>query len=67
MSILSHTVEITEEAFKLLTVGCEFGDSVTEHTEQAIFRFYSVYDTQLITIYNHVSMVEQYYVKDINA
>ena len=58
-------VEITRSLFKHITKGTE------PHTrlllELACKQVYSVRGVEVISIYNYVSEVRQYYIQDINA
>lgn len=62
-------VEITELAFDLLTNNNTVEDHGTNESELAIKNYYYVasIDTCLLEVYNHVSGVWQYYIRDINA
>lgn len=59
--------EISKEAFEVLTAKVSYSEVVSEHTELAQKHYYKVFGITVLQIYNHVSQVEQYYVRDINS
>lgn len=62
-------VEITKLAFDVLTNSNTVEDHGTNESELAIKNYYYVasIDTGLLEVYNHVSGVWQYYIRDVNA
>lgn len=65
--MLKHSIEITEEAFRLLIASKTYGQSVAESTEHAQLHYYNAHGMQLLSVYNYLSQVIQYYAQDINA
>jgi len=64
---LNHSVEITEKAFNLLKGNDEKSWKDYGHNELSEWTSYIAEGVKLMSLYNFVSGVTQYYVQDINA
>ena len=59
------SIEITSQAFHTIFSGTKCVESETKETHRKLF--YKKDDMHGFKIYNHVSMVYNYYLTDINA
>lgn len=66
-SSFNHSVEITEQAFNLLKGNDEKSWHDYGSNELAEWTIYIENGVKLMSLYNFVSGVTQYYVQDINA